>query len=175
MSLRSSRVSTATTPGNDSALPGSIDSTTAWVSGLRRILASSRPAKSKSPVNFARPVTFAIPSMRRVGEPTDILSIRPRNSRTILDDRLFGQYRLQHAQIVATENPSYLLLFVAMLLQTVDQVRQVFDFLEAFDQLRLLQRVVAIFKRARAVVFDEIHAQGRMLDAYELDHVVHVL
>src|SRR3990172_9687699 len=175
MSLRSSRVSTATTPGNASALAGSMDLTTAWGSGLRRILALSRPAKSKSPVNFARPVTFAIPSMRGVGEPTVMPSIRPRNSRTILDDRLFRQYRLQHAQIVAAEDQSYLLLLVAMLLQAVDEIRQIFDFLEALDQLRLVQRMVAIFKRARAVVLDEIHAQGEMVYADERNHVVHVL
>ena len=52
---------------------------------------------------------------------------------------------------------------------------QVFDFLEAFDQRILMQRMVTILQGARSIVLDEIHAQRQMLDADQLDHVVHVL
>ena len=57
-----------------------------------------------------------------------------------LDHRLFRQDRLQHPQIIAAEDQSDFVVLVAVALQAVEQIRQVFDFLEAFDQRIFMQR-----------------------------------
>ena len=62
-----------------------------------------------------------------------------------------------------------------MLLQAIDQIRQVLDLLEALHEFRLVQRMVAVLERPRTVIFDEVHAESEMLDPHELDHIVHVL
>jgi hypothetical protein len=51
-----------------------------------------------------------------------------------LNNGLFRQNRLQNPQVVAAENQSDLFFFVTVFLQAIDQVWQVFDFLEAFNQ-----------------------------------------
>ena len=60
-------------------------------------------------------------------------------------------------------------------LQAIDQVGQILPLFEPFDQLRFVQRMVAVFEGARAVVFHEVHSQSDVLHAHQVDHVVHVL
>ena len=69
-SAKSSRVTTAFTPGSASALEVSIDTMRAWACGLRSTRPMSWPARLKSAPKRARPVTLSTPSGRIVRVPT---------------------------------------------------------------------------------------------------------
>src|SRR5262249_31823331 len=70
---KSARVTTALTPGSDSAAEASIDLMFACGCGLRKILPTSIPGRNRSAPNFARPVTLSMPSCL-TGEVPTILS-----------------------------------------------------------------------------------------------------
>ena len=69
-SAKSSRVTTAFTPGSCSALDVSIEMMRAWACGLRSTRPTSWPAMWKSAPKRARPVTLSWPSGRMVRVPT---------------------------------------------------------------------------------------------------------
>src|SRR5258706_4365170 len=79
------------------------------------------------------------------------------------DDRLLGQNGLQHPEVVAAQNESDIAFLVAAAAEAVDQVGQVLDLLEVLDVGALVQRVVLVLERARAVVLDEVHPQPDVL------------
>ena len=73
ISGKSSRVTTALTPGSCAAAATSIDLIRACGCGLRKILPTSMPGRNRSAPNFARPVTLSMPSCL-TGEVPTILS-----------------------------------------------------------------------------------------------------
>src|SRR5690349_271527 len=70
MSVKSSLVTIAITPGMASASEVSIDTTRACAYGLRRNFPSIIPGIARSPTYFALPVTLATPSTRGTDVPT---------------------------------------------------------------------------------------------------------